>query len=382
MQTGGQSLSTCLVKTARSIRQADSRKTMTAVVKRLDIVAWPEPTWTLDNERIIWGFWDDGEEGMPALCQLAIESWRARNPTWTVVIINDHNYQQFVSFSDTPTTFQSLLAQHRSDIIRTAVLLRYGGVYLDASTFMYKGLDQIWEQLGPSMLAITSMHSYPESDFELYNNAVLIARKPNNPVLLEWQRRFLEYMEDPCLTSEQVLEHPKFQRVRQFLSHRSNGIFKDMAPYGAMLWMLSDVICHEPMLRSHILKLPLYEWGFAQFSLPYFIRKVRLERANGGLNPASDSQDVVDWTVTGILKDAMTLIRYHFEGDMDLVSRLTTMITLVKFSTVHLSLVSLDDDGVDGMSVLSQFLKASKGNITTSPTMQATLEGAQRIDGS
>ena len=148
-----------------------------------------------------------------------------------------------------------------------------------------------------------------------------------------------------------------------------------MPPYGALLWMLSGLISHEPTLRPHILKLPLYEWGFAQFSLPYFICKIRLERANGGLITSSESDDVVDWTVTGIIQDAMTLLPYHFEEDSDLVSRLIARMPLVKFSTVHLSLVSLD-----GASALSHFLQASK-DVTAYPTMQATLvEGAQRID--
>jgi hypothetical protein len=70
----------------------------------------------------------------------------------------------------------------------------------------------------------------------------------------------------------------------------------------------------------------------------------------------------------------MTLLPYHFEEDIDLVRRLTTTMTLVKFSTsrnrLHFSLNST--------SVLSQFLQASK-DVVTYPTMQAALEGAQRI---
>jgi hypothetical protein len=362
------------VSSSRKLRQAANMKKVTPVVRTVDTVAWPEPTWTPDNEKIIWGFWDAGEDKMSALCRFATESWSVRNPTWTVIIVSDHSYQQYVSFNDIPTTFQSLLPQHRSDIVRTALLLRYGGVYLDVSTFMYKGLDQVWNQLDPDTLALTSILSYPESGFEVYNNAVLMARKPNNPVLREWQRRFLAYMEDPCLTFKQVLEHPQFQRVRQFIVHRSNGILKDMAPYGALLWMLSDMIWHEPTLRPHIIKLPFHEWGFAQFTLTHVIRKVRLERRYGGLIPPSESENAVVWTLLGMLKNTMTLLPYHFAEDMDLVSRLTTTMTLVKFSTL-----GTDHFSLNSTSVLSQFSQASK-DVATYPTMQATLEGAQRLD--
>jgi hypothetical protein len=71
----------------RKLRQAANMKKVTPVVRRLDIVAWPEPTWTPpDNEKIIWGFWEAGEDAMPPLCRFATESWQIRNPTWTVII--------------------------------------------------------------------------------------------------------------------------------------------------------------------------------------------------------------------------------------------------------------------------------------------------------
>jgi hypothetical protein len=37
-------------------------------------------------------------------------------------------------------------------------------------------------------------------------------------------------MEDPCLTLEQVLEHPQFQRVRQFIDSQVEWHFEGYGP--------------------------------------------------------------------------------------------------------------------------------------------------------
>lgn len=104
------------------------------------------------------------------------------------------------------------------------------------------------------------------------------------------------------------------------------------------------------------------------------IRKVRLEPRYGGLIPPSESENAVVWTLLGMLKNTMTLLPYHFAEDIDLVRRLTTTVTLVKFSTL-----GTDHFSLNSTSVLSQFLQASK-DVATYPTMQATLEGAQQLD--
>lgn len=171
-------------KTINSVKQA---KAIPTVVSQPWTDIWEEPKSSqelFDNEtKIIWGYWDTGLEEMPFLAQHAVESWKVRNPNWRVIILDDSTYQQYVSVSDLPTTFFSLKVQHRSDFLRLAVLLRYGGIYMDASTLVFKGFDGIWDTVSDDKLMLTSLNKLAHSKLDLFNNGLLMTKTTNNKAL-------------------------------------------------------------------------------------------------------------------------------------------------------------------------------------------------------
>ena len=109
---------------------------------------WPRPPTVLPYDKIMWAFWDKGEgdDNVPQYCQQAVQSWKARNPSWKIIILSDHNYKQYVAMEDLPSTFRSLQVEHRSDFVRMSVLKRYGGLYLDITYLLFKGMDDLWKQ--------------------------------------------------------------------------------------------------------------------------------------------------------------------------------------------------------------------------------------------
>ena len=72
---------------------------------------WPEPDEHRFNgsTRIFWGFWDSGRKGLPGQAEFAVRTWETRHPDWTVVILSDDSFQEYVSPSELPTTFDYLL---------------------------------------------------------------------------------------------------------------------------------------------------------------------------------------------------------------------------------------------------------------------------------
>lgn len=70
------------------------------VVSKAITEPWPEPlspeTLFDNSTRILWGYWDKGEDELPGLCQLAVRSWRARHPNWRVVIVSQGNFKDYV----------------------------------------------------------------------------------------------------------------------------------------------------------------------------------------------------------------------------------------------------------------------------------------------
>ena len=121
----------------------------------------------------------------------------------------------YVNADELPSTFNSLKVQHRSDVVRVAVLLRYGGIYLDVSTVCMKGFDDIFEKPegGPNLLITAPVYGTFKADPTLAwpNNAFLVAREPGDLVLAEWHQRMLKYLEAPCARSHKThtKTHPR-----------------------------------------------------------------------------------------------------------------------------------------------------------------------------
>lgn len=242
-----------------------------AAVKE-NATTWEEPSETLsfdnNNNKIIWGFWHSGEETLPGFCQLAVKSWRAHHPDWKIVILSDANYKHYVSPSDLPSTFASLKVQYRSDLIRLAVLRRYGGLYLDASYTIYRAFDDVWDQAeARNDLYLTSLVTLSQSgELRFPNNCFILAPQPQNPVLVEWQRRCIAYLEDPCLTTAAAPQHPQFQRVAHHFSDPALGALSYLTAYFGVIWTLADVLYYEAPLRDyvadHVWILPSFRWSF------------------------------------------------------------------------------------------------------------------------
>jgi mannosyltransferase OCH1-like enzyme len=60
------------------------------------------------------------------------------NPGRLVVVVSDESFKKYISMSDLPSTFRCLIAQQPSDLIHIAVLLCYGGAYLDIFNIILK----------------------------------------------------------------------------------------------------------------------------------------------------------------------------------------------------------------------------------------------------
>jgi len=218
---------------------------------------------------------------MPACCQFAVQSWKARNPSWKIIIVSDHNFQQYVAWDDLPKTFWSLQVQHRSDFIRMAVLKRYGGLYLDTSYFLFKGIDNVWDEAvsnnhfyitAPINLASSNNNS---DDIPFFNNGFLMAPKPNNPLISTLQKRAIEYFECPCKTLAEMKEHSAFRRVNHHFNDPICGKFPGLIPYWSMLWLLLDNIYYDPTMadyvKTHVHVLPALKWSESSVMLevPY-----------------------------------------------------------------------------------------------------------------
>jgi hypothetical protein len=91
-------------------------------------------------EKRIWFYWHQGLNNAPDLVQKCYRSWHVRNPRWEVTDLSFSNLFQHLDHADF-----SILAtrpQAFSDLVRINLLSRYGGVWVDASCFCIRPLDE------------------------------------------------------------------------------------------------------------------------------------------------------------------------------------------------------------------------------------------------
>ncbi len=91
-----------------------------------------------EGERVIWQFWDKGEENAPPIVRRCLQSV-CEFGGYRQVVLNDENFCEFVNLPECIVEKYkngTISKAHFSDILRVALLCIYGGVWLDATVFL------------------------------------------------------------------------------------------------------------------------------------------------------------------------------------------------------------------------------------------------------
>lgn len=147
-------------------------------------------SWAMDElpkpaPRIIWMYWDRPVEDAPPFVRYAIESWRIKNPTWEVRLLDEQTLAEWASI---PSPTGSRKIQGRSDAIRLALLKRYGGVWVDATCCCVRPLD---EWLPPLM--VSGFFAFPDSYPGRIIQSWFIAADRDNYLIGRWADLALRY---------------------------------------------------------------------------------------------------------------------------------------------------------------------------------------------
>lgn len=305
----------------RLVRAGSNKKTPVKLenVKR---EGWPEPSPNLvpTGTKVIWGYWHSGKESMPPFCKLCVRTWVSRHPGWTVVILSDTNYKEYVAPSDLPSTFESLKVQHRSDIVRFAVLRRFGGVYMDVSTVCMRSFDGIWENPGDSEVMLC-MPGWLECGTKAVNNAIIMALKPNTPYVVRLQQRVLAYAESPCSSLAEMKAHPAFGAWKRHFDDPGMGALSDMMEYAAILWIMADCLVYDEHVRQyvqeHVRALPTFSWTHDFLCLP---------------EPPKDGHDT--WQFDFLVKQFWNYAPIHFRDSTESFESICARVNIFKVSTL------------------------------------------------
>lgn len=153
--------------------------------------------------RIIWILWFDGWEKAPELHQRCLESWRLFNPSWEVRAISRQDLPALLG--DFLPRYERLRAAMNplekfggfwippaaeSDLLRLALLVYYGGVWVDSTMLCRRPLESWLPQRAASGFFAFSPESVSE---KLPVMSSFLAAAPGHVIVAAWLRRAIDH---------------------------------------------------------------------------------------------------------------------------------------------------------------------------------------------
>lgn len=143
----------------------------------------------------IWTYWHD--TNLPEIIQKFIENWKYHNPDYSIIILNNDNYKEYIVNCDITNIYNYPAARFYAriaDFMRIHVINQHGGIWLDASTILHESLDWVLEKynkskyefIGYNIVSKETMPQYPAIE-----NWFLAAPK-GSKFIQKWLERFLE----------------------------------------------------------------------------------------------------------------------------------------------------------------------------------------------
>lgn len=106
--------------------------------------------WKRASTNVIYMYWGDGFEKAPEVVQLCRMSWKIMNPTWVFVELDDKNLSDHISDMSFLEKYKSKMSINSySDLIRLFLLKEHGGVWVDATVFCQKPLNEWLHKSSP-----------------------------------------------------------------------------------------------------------------------------------------------------------------------------------------------------------------------------------------
>jgi hypothetical protein len=137
--------------------------------------------------KIIWTYWN--EDTLPEFIERCINTWRDKNPDYTVNIVTNENLWTFVGTEEANSIKNwkyNNSPQRMSDLVRLSVLSKYGGIWLDASIICYESLEWARTETKPLVYSIPELSTDTDPLIESW----FIVCKPGDPFVTRWNKEF------------------------------------------------------------------------------------------------------------------------------------------------------------------------------------------------
>jgi hypothetical protein len=181
------------------------------------------------SQKNVWTFWDAGFWAMRPYVRRFVIGWARRlGPEWTVRVLDHveasptsvHEFldrNQLHEAFNTRTMTGPYVGAHSGDVVRLPLLYRYGGVWMDAGTMLFRHMDDIcWRVLcdPSSPYEICGFAPGTEPGNDVIMNGFIAAQK-GNEFIRRWHEVYLALWRDgrtDCIGSQ---KHPLLRQVKK-----------------------------------------------------------------------------------------------------------------------------------------------------------------------
>ncbi len=159
--------------------------------------------------RIIWTCWFQGREAAPPLVKKCLASWERKNPTWAFRCLDATSIERYVPLGNyVDLDRQALTAASLSDIVRVLLLHEFGGVWVDATVFCNRPLDEWLPSVNrDGFFAFAS----PAPDRPL--SSWFLSSASDSYLISSWARRTIDYWSDRPASDDYFWFHNLFRDV-------------------------------------------------------------------------------------------------------------------------------------------------------------------------
>lgn len=147
--------------------------------------------------KCIWCFWDSKD--LPDTVKLSLDTWKHFNPDYKITVINKKNIKKLIpniNFDKINIAKDSI--QKYSDFIRICILRKYGGIWIDGSSFSTCSFDEWFHKIGIKKTTDFIGYVNPqfnkvkyEKKYPMIENWFFACPK-NSKFVKEWHKEFMK----------------------------------------------------------------------------------------------------------------------------------------------------------------------------------------------
>lgn len=191
----------------------------------------------------VWVFWWQGIENAPVIVRRCYQSIKDNLNEWEVVLITEANYFYYVSFPEhIMQKFNKglITLTHFSDLLRLELLIKYGGLWLDATVLCTSRI--IPQSITNSDLFVYQTQKPGADGHPTIMSSWCIYAKTNNLILMATRKLLYEYWEKNTTMDDYFLLHQFFSLACEHFPEEAKKIppFCNTIPHILLLHLFDE----------------------------------------------------------------------------------------------------------------------------------------------